>query len=233
MIATLQEGEMKLTIFAATGGIGGQILHQALAAGHDVTAVVRSPGKLRPSRNGTRVVQADLAKPEPGRLESAVVGADAVLSGLGPRPMADAGVAAHGTEAIVRAMQATGVRRILVVSAAPNSTVPSPGRPNPPRHDPGEGFFMRNLFTPFIKVVLRQRYGDLARMEDLLRESELDWTVFRPPRLTNGPLTGKYRTALGQNLRRGALISRADVAQAMLAALDQPATIRQAIGIAY
>jgi putative NADH-flavin reductase len=82
-------------------------------------------------------------------------------------------------------------------------------------------------------VVLRQRYGDLARMEDLLRESELDWTVFRPPRLTNGPLTGKYRTALGQNLRRGALISRADVAQAMLAALDQPATIRQAIGIAY
>jgi putative NADH-flavin reductase len=231
MIATLQEGEMKLAIFAATGGIGGQLLRQAVAAGHDVTAVARSPEKLAQSRNGVRVVQADLAKP--GRLESAVAGADAVLSGLGPRPMADAGVAAHGTEAMVRAMQATGVRRILVVSAAPNSTVPSPGRPNPPRHDPGEGFFMRNLFTPFIKVVLRQRYGDLALMEDLLRESELDWTVFRPPRLTNGPLTGKYRTALGQNLRRGALISRADVADAMLAALDQPATIRQAIGIAY
>ena len=224
---------MKLAIFAATGGIGGQLLQQAVAAGHDVTAVARSPEKLPPSWNGVRVVQADLARPEPGRLESAVAGADAVLSGLGPRPMADAGVAAHGTEAIVRAMQATGVRRILVVSAAPNSTVPSPGRPNPPRRDPGEGFFMRNLFTPLIKVVLRQRYGDLALMEDLLRESELDWTVLRPPRLTNGPLTGKYRTAFGQNLRRGALISRADVADAMLAAVEQPATIRQAIGIAY
>jgi putative NADH-flavin reductase len=233
MIATLQEGEMKLTIFAATGGIGGQLLQQALAAGHDVTAVVRSPEKLLPSRNGTRVVQSDLARPEPAALESAVAGADAVLSGLGPRPMADTGVAAEGTRAIVRAMQETGVRRILVVSAAPNSTVPSPGRPNPPRHDPGEGFFMRNLFTPLVKVVLRQRYGDLALMEDLLRESELDWTVFRPPRLTNGPLTGRYRTAFGQNLRRGALISRADVADAMLTALDQPETIRQAIGIAY
>jgi len=147
--------------------------------------------------------------------------------------MADAGVAAHGTRAIVRAMQATGVRRILVVSAAPISTVPSPGRPNPPRRDPGEGFIMRNLLTPFISVVLRQRYADLALMEDLLRDSELDWTVVRPPRLTNGPLTGTYRMAFGQNLRRGALISRADVAHAMLAALEQPATIRQAIGMAY
>jgi putative NADH-flavin reductase len=233
MIVTLEEGEMKLTIFAATGGIGEQILEQALAAGHDVTAVVRNPGKLLQSRNGTRVVQADLAVAEPVGLESAVAGADAVLSGLGPRPMADAGVAAHGTRAIVQAMQATGVRRILVVSAAPISTVPSPGRPNPPRRDPGEGFIMRNLLTPFISVVLRQRYADLALMEDLLRDSELDWTVFRPPRLTNGPLTGTYRTAFGQNLRRGARISRADVAHAMLAAVEQPATIRQAIGMAY
>jgi putative NADH-flavin reductase len=233
MIATLQGGEMKLAIFAATGGIGGQLLQQALAAGHDVTAIVRNSEKLARGRNGVRVVQADLARPEPAALASAVAGADAVLSGLGPRPMVDAGVAAHGTGAIIRAMRETGVRRIVVVSAAPNSTIPSPGRPNPPRHDPGEGFFMRNLFTPVIKVVLRRRYGDLALMEDLLRESELDWTVFRPPRLTNGPLTGRYRTAFGQNLRRGALISRRDVAHAMLAAVDQSATIRQAIGIAY
>jgi nucleoside-diphosphate-sugar epimerase len=156
-----------------------------------------------------------------------------VLSGVGPRPMTRVGVAEHGTRAIVRAMQATGVRRILVVSAAPISTVPSPGRPNPPRHDPGEGFLMRNLLTPFAKTVMRERYSDLALMEDVLRASDLDWTIFRPPRLTNGPLTGRYRTALEQNLRRGPLISRADVAHAMLAALDHPATIGQSIGIAY
>jgi putative NADH-flavin reductase len=233
MIGTLEERKMKLTIFAATGGIGAQILEQALAAGHDVTTVVRNPGNLPRNLKGTRVIRADLAVPEPAALETAVAGAEAVLSGLGPRPMTKAGVAEQGTRANVRAMQATGVRRILVVSAAPISTVPSPSRPNPPRHDPGEGFLMRNLLTPFAKTVMRERYADLALMEDVLRASGLDWTIFRPPRLTNGPLTGKYRTAFGQNLRRGALISRADVAQAMLAAVVQPATIRQAVGIAY
>ena len=92
---------------------------------------------------------------------------------------------------------------------------------------------MRNLLTPFAKTVMRERYADLARMEDLLRASELDWTIFRPPRLTNKPVTGHYRTAFGRNLRGGALISRADVAHGMLAALGQPATIGQEVGMAY
>jgi putative NADH-flavin reductase len=224
---------MRLTVFGATGGIGTRLLEQAGAAGHEVTAVVRDPGKLGASRNGARVITADLEAPAPGVLEAAVAGADAVLSGLGPRPMAKAGVAERGTLAIVRAMQATGARRILVVSAAPITTFPSPGRPHPPRRDPGEGFIMRNVLTPAIKVVLRERYTDLARMEDVLRASDLDWTIFRPPRLTNGPLTGTYRTAFGRNLRHGSLISRADVAHAMLAALGPPGMRRQEVGIAY
>lgn len=223
---------MKLTIFGATGGIGGQLLDQAVAAGHEVTAVVRDPRRFAPSRDGVRVVTADLTDPAPSVLESAVAGADAVLSGVGPRPMAKAGVAEHGTRAIVRAMDATGVRRLVVVSAAPISTVPSPGRPHPPRRDPGEGFFMRHLLTPFAHTVMRERYADLALMEDVLRASDLEWTIFRPPRLTNGPVTGRYRTTVGQNLRGGLVVSRADVAHAMLAALGQPATNRQEVGIA-
>jgi putative NADH-flavin reductase len=220
---------MKLTIFAATGGIGRQLLQQAVAAGHDVTAVVRNPQKLS---GQVRVVTADLAAADPAVLESAVDGADAVLSGLGPRSNAEAGVARQGTRAIVQAMQATGVRRIVVVSAAPIGTVPSPGRPKPPRHDPGDGFFMRNLLSPMTKVALRQHYADLALMEDVLRDSGLDWTVVRPPRLTDKPLTGTYRTAYGQNLRRGALVSRADVAHLMLDVLERPEAIKQVIGIA-
>jgi putative NADH-flavin reductase len=224
---------MKLTIFAATGGIGSQILKQARSANHEVTVVVRNPKKLNGVWNGLRVVTADLAAADPNAIESAVAGADAVLSGLGASSNAEAGIAAQGTRAIVDAMQASGVRRIIVVSAAPVSTVASPGRPNPPKHDPGEGFVMRYVLTPFIKIVLRKVYADHALMEDLLRESNLDWTIFRPPQLNNNPLTGKYRTALGQNLRGGLSISRADVAHAMLASLKQPETIRQAVGIAY
>jgi putative NADH-flavin reductase len=224
---------MKLTIFAATGGIGSQVLEQAVRAGHQVTAVVRDPQKLAGGRNGFRVITADLLAPDQETIESAVAGADAVLSGLGASSISEAGIAALGTRAIVDAMQATGVRRIVVVSAAPVSTVPSPGRPNPPKHDAGEGFLMRNVLSPFIKFVLRKVYADHALMEDVLRNSDLDWTVFRPPRLTDKPVTGKYRTALGQNLRGGFLISRADVAHAMLSSLNQLATVRRTVGIAY
>jgi putative NADH-flavin reductase len=221
--------KMKITIFAATGGIGGQLVEQAIAAGHDVTAVVRNPDKL--SRR-VRVVTADLATADPAALEPAVEGADAVLSGLGPRSPSDAGIAVAGTRAIVGAMESTGVRRIVVVSAAPVSTMPSPGRPQPPKHDPGEGFFMRHLFTPMIKTALRKVYADLALMEDVLRDSGLDWTAVRPPRLTGKPATGAYRTAYEQNLPGGLLVSRADVAHLMLDAIDRPETIKQAIGIA-
>jgi putative NADH-flavin reductase len=165
-------------------------------------------------------------------LESAVVGADAVLSGLGPRSNAEAGIASQGTRAIVQAMQATDVRRLVVVSAAPISTVPSPGRPKPPRHDPGDGFFMRSLLSPLTKAALRKPYADLAVMEDVVRESGLEWTIARPPRLSDKPLTGTYRTAYGQNLRRGIFVSRADVAHLMLRVLEQLETIKQTIGVA-
>jgi hypothetical protein len=63
-------------------------------------------------------------------------------------------------------MQATGVRRVVMVSAAPVSTVPSPGRPKPPRHDPGDRFFMRHLFSRVVRAAFRRHYADLALMED-------------------------------------------------------------------
>lgn len=220
---------MKLTIFAATGGIGQQALDQALAAHHDVTAVARNPAKVSAP---VRVLAADLAAPDPAVLESAVAGADAVLSALGPRSLADVGIASAGTRAIIHAMRAAGARRLVVVSAAPIGTVPSPGRPSPPRHDPGDGFVMRYLLSPITKAALRKPYADLALMEELVAGSGLDWTVIRPPRLTGKPLTRTYRTATGRNVRRGLTISRASVAHLMLTVLEQPETVRQVVAIA-
>jgi putative NADH-flavin reductase len=221
---------MKLTIFGATGGIGRQALEQAIAAGHDATAVVRHPQKLAGTQ--ARVAIADVSDADPAALYSAVSGADAVLSGLGARSKADVGVAWRGTAAISKAMEAAGVRRIVVVSAAPIGTVPSPGRPEPPRHDPGDGFMIRNVAFPILRSAFRENYADLAQMEDVLRESDLDWTVVRPVRLTDKPLTGKYRTAYGQNVRHGLFISRADVAHCMLRVLAEPETFGQTVGIA-
>ena len=226
---------MKLTIIAATGGVGRQLVSQALAAGHDVTAVARNTAKLPPdvlAAGGARVVAADLARPDPQVLESAVAGADAVLSALGPHNNSDAGIAAPGTRTIIGAMQATGARRIVAISASPVGTTPSPGRPSPPRHDPGDGFIMRYVGTRIATTLFGKVYDDLARMEDVLRDSGLDWTILRPPQLTGKPLTGRYRTAYGRNVRGGRSIPRADVAHYMLAVLDQTGTIGQAIGIA-
>ena len=175
---------------------------------------------------------ADLTTAGPAAFEPAVAGADAVLSGLGPRSRADAGVASRGTLAIVEAMRATGVRRVVLVSAAPVATLASPVRPDPPRHDPGDGLVTRHLLMPLLRSTLREVYADLALMEDAVGDSALDWTVVRPPRLTDRPLSGAYRTALGRNLRGGLLVSRADVAHLMLATLDRPETIGQTIGIA-
>jgi len=178
------------------------------------------------------MVAADLANPNPRILESAVAGADAVLSALGPHTNRDAGIAAPGTAAIITAMRAAGVQRIVGISASPVATTPLPGRPAPPRHDPGDGFVMRHIGERIAKTLFGKIYPDLARMEDELRESGLDWTVLRPPQLTDKPLTGTYRTAVGHNLRGGWSIPRADVAHYMLAVLGQPETIGQVIGIA-
>jgi uncharacterized protein YbjT (DUF2867 family) len=110
--------------------------------------------------------------------------------------------------------------------------VPSPANPNPPHSDPGDGFFMRHLFSHVAKTLFRTHYADLAVMEDDLRASGLDWTSVRPPRLSNGPLTTTYRTAYGRNVRGGWIVSRADVADLMLRLVQAPDSIAQTVGVA-
>ena len=221
---------MKLTIVAATGGVGRQLLDRALTAGHHVAAVVRNPDKL-PARVHAIVV--DLANAEPAELLPAFDGADAVLSCLGAPSSSDAGIVSTGTRTIVTAMCGTEVRRIVAISAAPIGSVASPTRPHPPKHDPGDGVGVRHVLAPIVKMAFRKPYADLAVMEDILRASGLDWTALRPPRLVNKHATGTYRTAIGQNLRGGTSISRADLADAMLGVLHHPETIQQTVGIAY
>jgi putative NADH-flavin reductase len=123
---------------------------------------------------------------------------------------------------ILHAMEASGVRRLVAVSAVPVGSVPE-----------GESWVNRRIVLPFFSALLRDMYADLAEMEDEIRRSATEWTVVRPPRLVNKPLTGKYRTVVGGNVPRGYSISRADTAHVMLAVLDDPATLTQPVGVAY
>ncbi|MGW7525266.1 NAD(P)-dependent oxidoreductase [Streptomyces sp. NPDC054783] len=210
---------MNLTVFGATGGIGREIVRQALDAGHRVTAVVRDPARLDVTGDTLQVFRADLTDPE--ELRTAVRGRDAVLSGLGARSRKDAGVATRLTRTVLRAMEAEDVRRLLVVSAGPVG--PAPER------DGALDRAMRGL----VSAVLKDVYTDLRGMEAELARSGTDWTSVRPPRLQNKPLTGRYRTTVGGFPRQGRFIARADVAHAMLAMIDDAGTVKQGVGVAY
>ncbi|MFE2067809.1 MULTISPECIES: NAD(P)-dependent oxidoreductase [Streptomyces] len=209
---------MNLTVFGATGGIGREIVRQALASGHRVTAVVRDPARLTVTGPGLEVVRADLTDPEVVR--PAVTGRDAVLSGLGPRGRKDAGVAARLTRTVLAAMQAEGVRRLVVVSAAPVGPEPDDG-------------LLDHSVRALVGSILKPVYDDLREMEAELSRSGTDWTSVRPPRLQDKPLTGTYRTVIGGFPPKGRFIARADVAHAMLAMTADEGTVKQGVGVAY
>ncbi|MGW2654965.1 NAD(P)-dependent oxidoreductase [Streptomyces sp. NPDC001478] len=211
---------MKLTVFGATGGIGREIVAQAVKAGHEVTAVVRDPARLSVPLEDVTVYTAPRID-EPESLREAVAGRDAVLSGLGSRGRKAGGVAERLTRGVLSAMEAEGTRRLLVVSAAPVG---------PPPENPGA---LDRMVLSVIGAVLKEVYADLTAMEAALAASATDWTSVRPPKLTNGPLTGRYRTVVGGSPRAGRSISRADVAHAMLALIDDPASVKQGVGVAY
>lgn len=221
---------MKLIVFGATGGVGREVVRQAFGAGHAVTAVVRDPTRLS---TPVEVVRTDFSAPDLDVLASTIGGVDAVISAIGPTGRGDAGIAARATAVIAEAIEIQGLKRLVVISASPVGSVPAPHRPNPPQHDPGDDFLMRHVLAPLIRRMFPAVYRDLAAMEDDLRCRDLDWTAVRPPRLTNGPMTGRYRTALDRNLPHGLTISRADLAHAMLTVLVQPETLRHTLGIAY
>ncbi|MEU0819878.1 NAD(P)-dependent oxidoreductase [Streptomyces mirabilis] len=210
---------MKLTVFGATGGIGQEIVRQALDSGHQVTAVVRDPARLTVTGAGLEVFRADLTDPQ--ALRPAVAGRDAVLSGLGARSRKDAGIATRLTRTVLGAMEAEGVRRLLVVSAGPVGP------------DPEGAALADRAARGLVSLILKDVYADLAAMEGELARSATDWTVVRPPRLQNKPVTGSYRTVVGGFPLKGRFIGRADVAHAMLAMINDPGTVKQGVGVAY
>jgi uncharacterized protein YbjT (DUF2867 family) len=212
---------MKITVFGATGRIGGEVVQQALAADYKVSAVVRESSRFdleHPSLEVLRVpglTDAEVLRP-------ALDGSSAVISGVGARGRKDGPVATDSTRSILAAMSAAGVRRIVAVSAAPLGPVPE-----------GDSFLNRRIILPFFSAFAADVYADLRVMESDIMDSGFDWTIIRPPKLNDKAVTGKYRIAIGGNVARGYSISRADAAHLMLAALDTPAMLNQPVGVAY
>lgn len=213
---------MKLVIVAATGRVGRLVLDQALAAGHDVTAIARRPDGLP-----VPAVATDLTKPDLDVLADAVAGADAVVSGLGPRTRTEDGIVSVGTQALITAMTTAGVRRLVAVTVSGIAM-----RANE-TSDPGAGWFTRRVLSRIAHARLGKHYADIATTHDLLRRSGLDWTAVGCPLLTDKPATGNYRVAYDQSVHGGWRIARADVAAYLLRAVTEPETVRRCVAIAY
>lgn len=210
---------MKLIVFGATGGTGMRLLEQACGARHQVTAVVRDPAKLRWSHPDLTTVRADVMNA--AEIEPIVRDADAVVSALGSRDgRAPTTVCSDGVSSIVSAMTATGTRRLVVVSAAGITSE-------------GDGPLTRLLVKPILQRVLRNPFDDMRRMEDVVRACSLDWTIVRPPMLTDGPRTGAYRTTVNGAVRGGLRLSRADLADLVLRCLPDRATVTTTITAGY
>ena len=210
---------MKITVFRATGGTGTRLVRQGLQRGHEVTAVVRDPARLPAElRERADVVVADVMDPD--AITPAVAGRDAVLSAMGPRGTGPTTVCSSSARSILTAMERTGTRRLLMVSAAGLES------------DAGDGPFTRYVLKPIVQRVLRHSYADLARAERLLRESGTDWTIVRPARLTDADATGRYRTARDLGVRGGHTTTRADLADCMLTLIDDRTSVGHVVSVA-
>lgn len=210
---------MRLTVFGATGATGAELVRQALASGHHVEAVARRPDAIAITHPHLTVSRADVL--DPAWSVNQVKGADAVLSALGSRVMKQhTTVYSQGVAAIIAAMRHHGVRRFVGISAIPVGL------------EAHQSMLERRLMYPLLHRFFGGGYDDMRRMEQLLADSGLDWTLFRPPALTNGRRTERYRTAIDRRLPRAWSVSRSDLAHAMLAALDDTTVYRRAVAIA-
>jgi putative NADH-flavin reductase len=200
---------MKLFVIGATGRTGQEIVKQALRRGHHVTAFVRSPEGVNLKHEQLTVLKGNTT--DEGQLSETMQSHDAVLSALGPREVFKPSSLLHDSAlATVRAMQWAGVKRLLILSAA--------------AHFPG----VPNRIASFI---LRNHMRDSLAMENIVQNSGLDWTIARPPRLTQGQYT-TYRSREGAAPQKCFTLPRRAVAAFMLDAIEQKKHFQKIVGIA-
>ena len=205
---------MKIAVFGATGGTGRQIIKQALAAGHEIKALVREPSKLDITNEGLTLIQGDVLNHD--KVAETLIGTEAVICSLGNTTNNPEMIVSRGTEVIVQ-MMAMGPRprRLIVITSL------------------GVGDSKNQVpfvFKILAKTVLRQAMQDKEAQENLVRTSNLDWIIVRPGGLTDNPATGKYRSGLDKSIIAGQ-VSRADVATFVLQQVTADTFLHQTPGI--
>lgn len=203
---------MNFFVLGATGGTGSAVVEQALQHGHAVTAFVRSPEKITRRDRNLRIQEGDPHQVD--QLAGSMVKHDVVISALGSGSLAKRTLLEDCAKSTIEAMRRSDVRRLLVVSAA--LLFPDLGPA-----------------ATLLRFILRNPMVDSKAMEEVVSSSELDWTIARPPRLTDGKHTGRFRVEKGRLPKNGSSISRADVAHFLLQAAEDGSYFRAIAGVCY
>lgn len=203
---------MRLFILGATGGIGRQLVDQALARGHRVTAFVRNPEKIGRAHERLTLLGGDPLDAE--QLHRTLPDHDVALSAIGPRGRTERSVHRDLARSLVPAMEGAAVRRLAVVSSA---------------------FLFSDAPVPALvgRLFFHDVVKDAAEMERMIVASSLNWTIVRPPRLTDGSRTEHYRIKDSRLPGFGFRVSRADVAHFMLEEVQANRHLRKVVGVCY
>jgi putative NADH-flavin reductase len=200
---------MRLFIVGATGRTGRLVVDQAIARGHAVTAIVRKSGAL-PAHDNLRIVIGDPLRIDD--LTPHLAGHDAVISCLGQRSGTDNTLLRDSTTAMLEAMRRSGVRRYLVVSQ-------------------GLLFPSRNPIIWLLRKILARHVADSRAMEDLVRASDVEWTIVRPPRLQDGGAPHGYRLQVGARPSGARAMQRADLAAFLVDDAGKVEHIKTIVGV--
>jgi putative NADH-flavin reductase len=194
---------MKIVIFGAAGATGRIVVERALAQGHEVTAFDLHTAPLTIQHPKLTLLQGDIFNLS--QVEAAIAGQDVVISVLGVRPGVTIPVCSEGTKNIIEAMQKRGVKRFICQSGFVVATLDGEWREVP----------YLPIILPFFPKV-KAMFADKVLQEQEIRQSDLDWIIVRPARLTEGPRTGEYKVSDPLSMGPRAKISRADVADFLL-----------------
>ncbi len=212
---------MKIAIFGASGATGRLLTERCLAAGHSVSALLRTPASF-PYANKVRVVQGDAFNT--AAIAETLQGADAVFSALGARSLGEDHTLERAIPLIVHAMEQAGIRRIIVLGSAGALDTAMD------KQLAIQKWIVENIvYKTLLKwPVIAQRYQYAA-----LAKSTLDWTMPMPPMLNNLKGRGNLRVDPNALPPWSLTISREDVADFMFAQVGSEQWSRKAVYISW
>ncbi|MEU5534606.1 NAD(P)H-binding protein [Streptomyces sp. NPDC020362] len=216
---------MKLAVFGANSSTGRHLTEQAVAAGHTVTAVVRRPEAFPLSGPHLQICGADVN--DRAAVERAVAGQDAVVSILGvPYGRQPVTVLSRGITHITDAMAVHGVKRLVTVTSRLLAVHTNRAAGEKP---PLERFMYRRVIYPFLTTLGRTLYDDMVRMEQIVRATDLDWTIVRPSALFNTDTLSPYH--FGPPESPGLYTSRIDLAHSLLEEVTENKHVHSVVSV--